>query len=996
MRETPLRAFLMLRAKDGKWSVTVCRDLGSIMYAWKSRNEPEKESAVLHIGFDRLPSQAFDKLATAYIGRILLTKAAKHALPPSFVASNDPVGSVENCAVFVGLKGWGYSLEDPTISKDRSEKTESIVSTCNKPIGWIALFLKENPFANEEFSTKSISDDGTYLKYESKLDKALRHQLGLFRISCLVGDNCDDPCRLARVSPPWLAERELYTLRKMPVRACNVFEKAGIETVQDLSTWSSDALLKLQNCGHMTLQDILEALNIALKEGPTHPANHNISTRNKESEIASEIPQESISDDITYEKQPQGWVASFLMENTSAEKILLAEDIFNEETYLKKESVLDRVTRHQLGLFRTHYLAGSNYTDPCVLAKAAPPWLIKRKLTTLEKMPVRVRNVFKKAGIETVQDLSTWSSDGLLRLQNFGHSSLQDILEMLNSALNNGPVYFVNYDEIASSDRLLTEVRRSLLLFTERDRDILVRRLGFETAPETLQEIADSYEVTRQRIRQIEEKVTEKWIRESYWDDVLEQRITRLIIGKNFPLPAAGIEAIDQWFEGISSHMVFFRNLVKTVCKDRLHIIKINEFYYFSLIDQDSWKRIVSEARALLSSGIGQEWNESYARSLVENLLPNNAKELGQLLWDNSSKLCHFTSNADGSRTLTSYGRGAEQLVEAILAEAESPLHYKEIARRARTKQGKDLEIRRAHNAAANVGFLFDRGIYGLAKHLPFSDEQMQQVRYLAEDVICFESPRRQWHTSEILSELSERLDGNFETLDKYVLDIILSKSTMIKSLKRMTWDIAGPNPDEKNRIDIHQAVIALVKAAGRPLTRGEIKERLLAVRGVGDFLQINLVDPLIRIKPGVWGIKDRDLPLSRPEQQELVENLVVKLDARQSGIHANELSSILNLQNCSPDAFLSIAVQDDRLKLTRRYIYLEKWGEPRRKTIVQTVSDTLEATQPITLDELVVLVEKSIGRKCGRTSVYHSLRALEASFDDKTKTWASSTTEID
>ena len=261
MRETPLRAFLMLRAKDGKWSVTVCRDLGSIMYAWKSRNEPEKESAVLHIGFDRLPSQAFDKLATAYIGRILLTKAAKHALPPSFVASNDPVGSVENCAVFVGLKGWGYSLEDPTISKDRSEKTESIVSTCNKPIGWIALFLKENPFANEEFSTKSISDDGTYLKYESKLDKALRHQLGLFRISCLVGDNCDDPCRLARVSPPWLAERELYTLRKMPVRACNVFEKAGIETVQDLSTWSSDALLKLQNCGHMTLQDILEALN---------------------------------------------------------------------------------------------------------------------------------------------------------------------------------------------------------------------------------------------------------------------------------------------------------------------------------------------------------------------------------------------------------------------------------------------------------------------------------------------------------------------------------------------------------------------------------------------------------------------------------------------------------------------------------------------------------------------------------------------------------------
>lgn len=83
--ETPLRAFLMIRSSDGTWTVTVCRDLDSIMHAWKTRRNPESEVAVLHIGFERPPSQTFEKIATAYLGRMLLTAAARHALPVAFV-----------------------------------------------------------------------------------------------------------------------------------------------------------------------------------------------------------------------------------------------------------------------------------------------------------------------------------------------------------------------------------------------------------------------------------------------------------------------------------------------------------------------------------------------------------------------------------------------------------------------------------------------------------------------------------------------------------------------------------------------------------------------------------------------------------------------------------------------------------------------------------------------------------------------------------------------
>lgn len=829
--EAPVRAFLMMRSDDGTWTVTVCRDLGAVLRTWKARKEPDKDVAVLHVGFDRPPSHFFDEVASVHPGRMLLTAAAKYALPGSFTASTAPVAHTENTEVFVALQGWGYSLEDPTARADSPEASRAANTMTQEPQGWVVSFLRESPSDAEKLAAHGIYDDASYLEREWQLERSVRHRSGVFRSHHLVGINYDDPCVLARAAPPWLAERNLTTL-DLPVRAYNVFRASDIETVHDLADWSTTALLRQRNFGRKTLRDISQALNAALNEGPR--------------------PTET-------------------------------------------------------------------------------------------------------APIETASD-------------------------------------------IVEPGQLLTEMRRSLLSFSERERDILVRRLGFETTPETLQEVADKHNVTRERIRQIEARATEQWIRESYWDDILEQKIVRLLIGRHFPLPVAGVEAIDPWFEGVSSHQEFFRNLVHLVCKDRINFVEIDGLHYFSLMDQETWERTVSEAKALLSSGSGQEWREDYARSLVQGLLPDTSKEFAQLLWDRSSRLCHFITCLEGSRILTSYGRGAEQLVEAILAGSDTPLHYIEIAERANAREGKRLDPRRAHNAAANVGFLFGRGTYGLARHVPLSDEQMSRIRIEAEDIVCSEASGRQWHTSEILSELSERLGGSFEDLDKYLVDIALSKSEILSPLRKMTWVEAGQDVDEQTRIDIHQAVIALVKAAGHPLRTSEIKERLTAVRGINEFFQIFPIDPLVRLAPGVWGINDRDVPLEREEQQGLVEELVGKLKARQSGIHSSEMCSILPLGDCPPDALLSIAVQDRRLKVSQgRYIYLTAWGNPRRETISKAVSAVLENTsKPLALQEIVTLVEHRVGRKCEKPTIYGILRALEAESHQVTREWSLNLSAID
>ncbi len=815
MTGAPLRAFLMVRSHDGEWTVTVCRDLGAVMRAWESRKEPDRDVAVLHVGFDRPPSHSFQEVAAAYPGRMLLTAAGKHSVPASFVSSSAPVGAAEAIDVFIGLQGWGYTLEDPTAGSDHLDlqRRDTVI---NEPRGWVASFLHEHPSDAEEVSAHGIFDEATYFDREAELELSVRHRAGLFRLHHIVGANCEDPCELARAAPPWLATRELASLH----------------------------------------------------------------------------------------------------------------------------------------------------------------------------LPVRVDNVFRGCGIKTVCDLSEWSPEALLKKQNFGRKSLKDTWKVLTAALNDGPIRVATAE--AAPGRLLTEVRKSLLAFTDRERKVLVRRLGLDTPPETLQDIAEDFGLTRERIRQIEVQATKKWILDSSWDDILEQKISRLLIGRSFPLPVAGVEAIDEWFDGVSANRVFFRNLFQTICGDRIHLVHIDGLYYFSLMTQETWERTVSEATRLLSSGVGLEWSEDYARSLVVGLLPDTAKEFGTLLWDKSSHFCHFSDAEDGSRILTSYGRGAVPLVEAILAESETPLHYTEIVERARIRDGKDLDERRAHIAAATVGFLFGRGTYGLSHHVPLSDEQMVLIRSEAEDIVCSEVPGRQWHNSEILSELSERMEGGFESINKYVLDIALAGSDILKPLGKMTWVSAAADTYNQSRIDIHQAVVAIVQRAGHPLSASEIKERLTAVRGVNEFFQILPIDPLIRVQPSLWGINDRDVPFSREEQRGLVQQLVQFLGEKQYGIHESELRGFLHLKDCPPTAFLSIASQDERLKIAQgRYVYLAEWNGPRRETIAHAVTSVLEdAGGPLALETIAAMVEKRIGRRIGKPVIYSSLRALEAVFDGLTGGW--------
>jgi hypothetical protein len=816
MKDAPLRAYLMLRFSEGNWNVAVCRDLGAVIQAWKARADAETTVGILHVGFDRSPSQIYESVAADYPARMLLTASAKYALPAPFVSSKNPVGFAERQSIFLGLQGWGYEMDDPTRSGSAFPPEEKAVTL--ELQGWLALFAAAHPCY-----WKALADSG----------------------------------------------------------------------------------------------------------------------------------------------------------------------IYNDETYLRKECNLDRDTKHKLGVYRLRTLTSADCEDPCEIARAAPPWLMEREMTSLD-LTVRANNVFKNNNIKTVRDLAEWTPTALLGIQNFGRKSLKDAAIGLAAALDEGPVGVLNGQDLSHSSRLLVEVRRSLLSFPERERDVVTRRLGFERSPETLQEVADDHSVTRERIRQIEARSLQKWIRESFWDDVLVHKLARLLTGRPSPLPVAGIEGVDDWFEGVSAHMEFFQNLVRVVCEDRISVIEIDGVHYLTLMTQPIWETTVSSARDLLSSAVGRDWTESYAQSLVHGLLPDNAKEFSALLWDAVVNLCHFSANPDGSRTLTSYGRGADQIVEAVLTASPVPLHYSEIARQAKEDYGREMDVRRAHSGAASVGFLFGPGVYGLARHIPLAEEEMAEVRAEAEEIILSE-PCRQWHCFELLGVLLERLGREYVGLDKYVLNIALRQSKSVKWLHKMTWVAMDEENSEQARIDIHQAIVTFVKSAGRPLTADEIKQNLLAVRGVNSTFAICALDPLIRMGRGLWGLNDRDVSINRADQRIYIDLLVEHLERKRSGMYPEEVADLLGLDGFPIETFFSILTQDSRLKVsTARCVYLSSWGEPRRETVGRAVQVVLEeATEPLQLEVIMQLVARRISRPCEKPKILAALQAICAVYNEDAKTWA-------
>lgn len=818
----PIRAFLLVRRGPSDWTVDVCRDLDAVMAAWLRRADASAP-AVLHIGFDRPHSGAFEEIASAYPGRMLLTASAKYGVPSHFDASESPVGQVGRLPVYLALRGWGYVEADcakpePTkvrLQMDRQEWSD-----------WLVGFTHSRPEFLEDLATAHVVSEATYLANEAALPWEVRYRSGLFRYGHLIGGADDDPCAIVRAAPPWLRSRKLEEI-DLTVRLKNTFSRALFKIVGDIGQVTLSDLFKMSNFGRKSARDLKSALLDAMEQGP-------------------------------------------------------------------------------------------------------------------------------RGGTD------------ILRLGSSGNQGTQ------------------------ARPTLLAELHRTLALCESRERDILVRRMGLGCRAETLQGLADHYNITRERIRQIEATAIKRVIRQENWDDVMAAKMERLLVDRDYPLPVLGLEAVDAWFSGVSEERDAFCYLLDNFCGNRVSIVEIAGVQYIGFLGQNEWQEALSQGTRILKYAGDKNWSEEHVRSLLHPALPDRAREFRSLLWAELSKQCHFSAGENGQKVLASFGRGVEAAVEAVLADADTPMHYSEIAERVASRLSKAIDIRRAHSAAANVGILLGRGVFGAEKHLNTSPRDLERIADEASAIILNGPDGKQWHSAEILAGLIECGFAG-EHLNKYVVDYALRRSSGLTRLGRMAWK-ASDDTAAGDRIDIREAVQSIVLDAGRPLTTAEIRQRIVALRGVNDTFQFSFSDPLIRIGPGLWGLNDRDVPVARSDQYALNDHLVATLKSKGQGMHISEVVSELDQpwREIEPQIVFSLGILDQRLRVSvGQFLYLNEWGGPRRETIFQIIQRLVDhANGSFTSSEIIAQIERESTLPIDTSYVASCIRSAGAIYDSITRKW--------
>ncbi len=736
--------------------------------------------------------------------------------------------------------------------------------------------------------------------------------------------------------------------------------------------------------------------------------------------------------------KPRGWLSVLASSRPAVAAELLAAGIWDEDSYLEHESKLPTELRHQVGLDRFFILAGERQNPNTIFDKLSfvPPWFLEVGINWLD-LSVRSYNVCKGADIQRISDFQRYGLKGLHRLPNLGQKSvfemsrklvdlltwgkplkhpsriptLVDVTQDQNQAKTSGahsesgPLgglgiealkdFNANLNLESQVEKSTKNVGNFIAGFTEaaqrltnNERGIWAGRIGFRCKPMTLQEIGDQIELTRERVRQLEVKIYRRLGGHPFWAE-LSSKVLDHLKGRTSPLLLNGLSAIDPWFEGVEDIGYALGEVCKHIPSLGFHVFTVAEMLVISQISKADWLKAIDNGRALLKVLLDQHIMEDEGRIHIDSFLMDKSQELRVNLWREVSSSGVWAEMPGGGRKLIGFGKTAQSLILSILEASDTPLHVDEICKRANETSHDSYSINSIRNATRDVGFLFGRGTYGLLKHCPLTPAEMQSIRAEVEDIMPGGGSQKQWHSNELLDEL---LDRGFEfqgRLTKYIINMSLVGSPNIVYLKRMIYGMKGQwSESAESRLDVRQAVIALLEAEGRSMTTDEVRARLAAGRGVNVHFQIFPSSPVIRIKPGVWGLEYRDVQL--PDAKQITLKLVKDLSYRQAGLHISEVVSSLGLES-EDDVILLVSLgQKEGLRIDRgQYCYLQSWGESRRISVQDATLAILKSyVIGLSHNEIHQMVEQVTKRPVQRQHLSTVLQNLDAWFDPATGLW--------
>ncbi|WP_408901216.1 sigma factor-like helix-turn-helix DNA-binding protein [Photobacterium piscicola] len=670
------------------------------------------------------------------------------------------------------------------------------------------------------------------------------------------------------------------------------------------------------------------------------------------------------------------------------------------------------------------------------LIEILPFSILEKPLEELN-LPVRLFNVFKANNFMSLNDLKGVTDTTMLSWPNFGRKSAGDLNSLLlehisimqrklDTYLSSGnskqlqdhqPINIEAIDSnsdfksdltsftrlkdrsgadfkynLASSIPLKDHFTQSLSLLKDRAREIIELRMGFHGHVLTLEEVGAKFGVTRERIRQIQKKHVARIIETEYWDDCIYLKIDKLLTDRSEPLYTESLETEDDWFAGYIGKFKHLTTIIETFTEGKLFVININGASVVCRIKQEVWDNLVSQSKvSLVDKSKEGTWTLSEIKTTLKSAAAeSNCTELYPLLFSHIESSMMFDGNESDSKLIT-FGKSGESAVAAVLQQAECPLHYTEIAKRAEIILGKKVTTRLAHNVAPYVGGrLYGRGIYGLKHFIPLSNALCEPIRIVCEKLLIESELLKQWHITEILDNLQNKFPSLSNKLDIYILNIILEDSPKLTYLNKNVWARSDSNQTPKDRIDMADAFTKILEDAGEPLKGSEIKARLEKIRGVHDLVQIHGTERMIQIGRNLWGLIDRDIPGSVEEHDDILNVIYSHLIKQQKGIHVSEVEAIIGTNTPNGYIVLYLAQRDSRFYLAKGFLLgLAEWGkDTRRLNASQAVRKLLnEMVRPMSKTEIDLKFEELTGQEID----YPISRLLideGAKYDSKSRLW--------
>lgn len=500
--------------------------------------------------------------------------------------------------------------------------------------------------------------------------------------------NIDDPIKILR----------------LPIRIERALHQAGIENIGQLSEISKKGLYKIRNLGH---KSIYYLGNVKSDIHIQHSGKF-ISQRNKR--VIPKISQNSLNDNAAESIELLNLPQSV---KTSLRRIGIStvDQLFEiSEHRLKKIRGIGKVSIQTI-----LDLKSGTYESP----KANIP--DDKKIEVLN-LPIRIENALKKADIYSIDQLDESYKKYLLKIKNIGSKALKTIFELKN-----------NIEEQSQNENISNKKLLSILLERTgggRNQEIIQRRYGLVTGEkETLEEIGKSYGLTRERIRQIQEKAFKHMRHPSNISrKPIINLIERTLLNNQCLISDQEADNLiheifaNQPFDG-SSLMDLFADLgwiqSHRIGDLSFYSPKINEF---KLID------FMEDIFELLKKS-----NEPLSLKIILNRLPSINKNRSDRI--NLTALIAKSCNLDPRIESKVTGKFSPYLmndytvnlwiplITEVLEEAQAPLYYTEIAEKVNDKlmptSNRKLEARHAQNVLitspvfAHVGI---RGTYGLVK----------------------------------------------------------------------------------------------------------------------------------------------------------------------------------------------------------------------------------------------------------------------------------------